>query len=96
MSVARYLTLEIPDDHICCCEANGKQNKTFLISLRDMRKIELRGNEVVRRWDFLKTLEPPAHLSIENGKFYEVQTLAPGTPDYDFVAQRFTSTFNGR
>ena len=49
------------------------------------------------RWDYLSTFKPPERLSIEAGKtYYEKVEIHPGTTEFEFVASRFISTFNGR
>jgi Poly(ADP-ribose) polymerase catalytic domain len=61
-----------------------------------MHKIPLTREVQVKRWDFLRTLKPPEHLSIESGKFHMLEQLHPGSVEYDFVASKFISTYNGK
>jgi hypothetical protein len=61
-----------------------------------MKRIALKRKESVVRWDFLSSFKPPSHLSLETGNIFEAKQIYPGSPDYDFVAQQFISTFKGR
>lgn len=90
-SVARYLSLWKRDDFLFCSEPQG----AFLLDMTSMKRHPVEKQERVSRWDFLSSLKPPAELSLEAGKIWSTVRLQPGTPDYDFVAQKFTSTFNG-
>ena len=67
-----------------------------MINLNEMKRIALKRKESVVRWDFLSSFKPPPHLSLESGNIFEAKQIYPGSADYDFVAQHFTSTFRGR
>lgn len=64
--------------------------------MQHLRKVLVQREEKTERWDYLTTFKPPAHLSIESGKIYMKEQVHPGSAEYDFVANMFTSTFNGR
>jgi hypothetical protein len=66
-----------------------------MIEMSTMTKNPVNKHQIVRRWDFLSSLKPPAGISIDSGKIFSTVTLAPGQPDYDFVSNKFTSTFFG-
>lgn len=87
-SISKFVNLEEDDnkkhDHLFCIEYH--QRKTYLINLQEMRKIPVSKRIDVRRWDFLRTLKPPEHLNVENGKIHHIELLKVGSPDYDFVA----------
>ena len=89
-SVSKFISSQLSkDDYLFCAEYSEiaqAATKTYLVSLDEMRKLPLKRKETVRRWDFLSTLKPPENLSIESGKIWSTVTLAPGSPDYDFVA----------
>ena len=91
-SVAKYLSLAKRDDFLFCSEPKA----TFLLDMHSMRRYPVEKMERISRWDFLSALKPPAELSLEAGKIWSRVRLQPGTPDFDFVAAKFTSTFNGK
>lgn len=95
-NVAKYVQIQQPNDHIYCAEYDKKACTSFLLNLKDLKKIHLQQKEVIRRWDYLTTFRPPEHLSIESGQIYEKIQIQPGSPEYDFASQLFISTFNGR
>jgi hypothetical protein len=90
-------------DHILFvdCARRGGQ-RPVLINMKDYMHPKpeniptpLKMKETITRWDFLSTLKPPENLSIESGNIYHIEKLGEGSPDYDFVAKMFLSTFNG-
>jgi hypothetical protein len=76
--------------HVFCVE-HGKS--PFLIRLDNQAKVMVRRKEQVTRWDYVATFKPPAYLSIENGRIFSVDKLNQGSPDYDFVANLFKTTY---
>jgi hypothetical protein len=62
-----------------------------------MLRLMVRSQVSTTRWDYLTTFSPPEHLSIEEGQtYFEKIEIKPGTTEYEFVANKFNSTFNGR
>jgi hypothetical protein len=94
-SVSKFISIQDKDDHLFCIEYN-KQPKTYIINIKEMKKLGVKRSEEVRRWDFLKTFKPPENLSIESGQIWSTEVLNPGSIEYDYVARCFTSTFYGK
>ena len=67
--VAKYLSIQKPDDHLFCSEYDKKSEipRNFLINLDEMKRLQVRRQETKHRWDYLTTFKPPQHVSIESG-----------------------------
>lgn len=93
--VAKYVSVEGKEDYIFSVENNGEE--TCLINPKSMVKLKVRSEISVIRWDYLTTFKPPEHLSIEVGHTYFEKVDIPfGSIEFQFVAQKFSSTFGGR
>ena len=76
-------------------EKQGRAN--FFVNPTTLVRLMVRSQIQSTRWDYLSTFKPPERLSIEAGHtYYEKVEIYPGTTEYEFIASRFTSTFNGR
>lgn len=71
--------------HIFCCE-NRKKDKPYLIDVARMERLEVVKKEMIKKWDFLRTLVPPNDLSLESGNIFRLQNIPKSEPDYEFVA----------
>jgi len=52
-----------------------------MINLNELKRLMVRREETIERWDYLTTFKPPAHLSIEGQKHMKVH-LIEGTVEY--------------
>ena len=67
--------------HVFCCE-NRKKNKPYLIDVARTERLEVVKKEVIKKWDFLRTLIPPKDLSLESGNIFRLQNMLKSEPDY--------------
>ena len=89
------MTIQKTEDHIFSSENQGRTN--YFINPKTLIRLMVKSQILSTRWDYLSTFKPPERLSIEAGHtYYEKAEIYPGTTEFEFVASRFTSTFNGR
>ena len=94
-NVAKYVGIQKTDDHIFCAEDAGES--TFLLNPHSKVRLMVKSIVTNKRWDYLTTFKPSRYLSIEAGKkFFEIEDVPPGSTEFEFVANRFNSTFSGR
>eukprot|EP00347_Sterkiella_histriomuscorum_P016706 403352164 len=70
------------------------RNQPYIIELGNLDKHLMRMKENIHRWDFVSTFRPPEHLSVESGRINMIKQIFQGEIDYDFVSEKFLSTFN--
>ncbi len=81
-------------NHIFCAEFQ-KYQSPFLINLANMQVLPVAKKETIKKWDFVSTFKPSAHLSIENGKIFKIEKVTTNSQEYEFVTNMFLSTFHG-